>query len=59
MLATTIEEQATIVAAAPLTDAENDALLGSIAASDKVARVRATTTSAGTVRGFSMGGNVD
>lgn len=59
MLTTTIEETTTITAAEPLTDAENDALIGAVAASDKIARVRANTTSAGTVRGFSMGGNVD
>ena len=60
MLATeTQEQQVTIVAAAPLTDAENDALLGAIAASDKIARVRANSTSAGTSRGFSMGGQID
>lgn len=57
MLTTTTEPEV-IVAAAPLTDAENDALLGAIAASDKVARVR-SNTNAGTVRGFSLGGNVD
>jgi hypothetical protein len=57
MLTTTVEPEV-IVAAAPLTDAENDALVGAIAASDKVARVRSNATT-GTVRGFSMGGNVD
>ena len=60
MLATeTQEEQVTIVAAEPLTDAEHDALLSTIAASDKIARVRANSTSAGTVRGVSLMGNVD
>lgn len=59
LAAETQEQQVTIVAAAPLTDTEQDALLGAIAASDKIARVRATSTSAGTVRGFSMQGNVD
>jgi hypothetical protein len=58
MLATTTERPV-IVTAAPLTEAEQDALVGALAASEKVARVRANTTSAGTVRGFSMGGNVD
>ena len=54
----TLERELTVTAAAPLTEAETDALIGIAAASEKTARVKGGLGSR-TSRGWSFGGNVD
>lgn len=58
MTTTTLERPATITEAAPLTTTEGNALIGLVASTDKVARVKGGASVRGS-RGWSMQGNVD
>lgn len=53
---TTLEKPATITEAAPLTTSEASSLIAVAARNERTARVKG---SAGTSRGWQMGGNVD